>query len=58
MGHLIAPEHSLAIAFGQCGERAAGKERIAHIADGSFHASFLIASAYLARLWSKVIMGA
>ena len=40
---LIAPEQSLAIAFGPCGERAARPERIAHGADGSFHAPFLIA---------------
>ena len=58
MRHLIAPQQSLAIAFGQCGEGAARPERIAHIADGSFHASFLIACAHLARAWREVIVRA
>src|SRR5260370_16649061 len=55
MCHLIAPEQSLAIAFRQGGEGAARPKRIAHIADGSFHASFLIACAYLARPWREGI---
>jgi hypothetical protein len=40
MRDLIAPEKSLAIAFGQRDEGAACPERIAHIADGAFHAPF------------------
>ena len=55
---LIAPEQSLAIAFGQRGEGSARPERIAHIADGSFHAPFLIAGAHLARPWREVIVRA
>lgn len=58
MGDFIAPLYSLAIAFGERGEMPARKERIAHIANGSFHTPFLIAPAHLARLWSEVIMGA
>src|SRR6202521_2067955 len=56
MCHLIAPEQSLAIAFGQRGEGAARPKGIAHIADGSFHASLLIARAYLARPWREMIV--
>src|SRR5437764_15454717 len=48
----------MAIAFGQRGKGSARRERIAHIADGPFHAAFLIAGAHLARPWSEVIMRA
>ena len=58
MRNLIAPEQGLAITFGQRREGAACPKRIAHIADGSFHASFLIARAHLARPWREVIMRA
>ena len=58
MRDLIAPQPGLAIAFGQRGEGAAGPERIAHIADGAFHAPFLIARAHLARPWREVIVRA
>src|SRR5664279_678585 len=56
MGDLISPEQSLTIAFGQCCEGAACPERIAHIANGSLHPSFLVARAYLARPWREVVM--
>src|ERR1035441_9108743 len=56
MRDLIAPEQRLAVAFGQRREGAAGPEGIAHIADGAFHASFLIARAHLAGPWHKVIV--
>ena len=56
MSDLIAPEQGLAVAVGQCGEGAAGPEGIAYIADGAFHASFLIARAHLAGPWHKVIV--
>lgn len=39
------------------GEGPAGPEGIAHIADGSFHAPFLIAGAHLAGLGREVVMG-
>src|SRR5450631_4229429 len=63
MGDLIAPDCRLAIAFGQCGAhvpRKHGPQRTNPCtqANGSFHTPFLIAPAYLARLWSEVIMGA
>ena len=58
MSDLIAPEQSLPVAFGQCGEGAARPEGIAHIADGAFHASFLIARAHLAGPWREVIVRA
>ena len=58
MRHLIAPQPGLTIAFGQGGEGPARPEGIAHIADGSFHAPFLIAGAHLAGLWREVVMGA
>ena len=48
----------LAIAFGQCGKGPAGPERIADIADGSFHAALLITGSHLARPRSEVIMRA
>src|SRR5437764_4037635 len=48
----------MAIAFGQRGKGSARRERIAHIADGTFDAAFLIAGAHLARPWSEVIMRA
>ena len=55
---LVAPEQGLPIAFGQRGEGAARPERIADIADGAFHAAFLIAGAHLARPWREVIVRA
>ena len=55
---LVAPELSLAIAFGQRGKSSACPERVANIADSAFHAAFLIAGAHLARPWSEVIMRA
>ena len=48
MRDLVAPEPGLPIAFGQRGEGTAGPEGIANIADGAFHAPFLIAGADLA----------
>ena len=48
----------MAIAFGQRGKGSARPERIANIADGSFHAAFLIAGAHLARPRGEVIMRA
>ena len=48
MGDLIAPTPSLAIAFSRRGEDAAGRERIAHVANGSLHAPLLISRAHLA----------
>jgi hypothetical protein len=58
VGHLIAPQPSLTIAFGQSGEGAASPEGVAHIANGSFHASFLVAGADLTRLGCEVVMSA
>ena len=58
MRYLIAPQPSLAVALSQRGEAAAGPEGVAHIADGAFHAPFLIAGAHLARLRCKVVMTA
>jgi hypothetical protein len=56
MGHFVAPEPSLAIAFGQRGENAAGPERVAHVADRSLHAPFLVPGADLARAGGEVIV--
>ena len=56
MSDLVAPEQCLPVAFDQCGEGAARPKRIAHIADGSFHTSFLIARAHLAGPRRKVIV--
>src|SRR6266404_4236299 len=53
---LISPEQSLTIAFGQRCECPASPERIADIANGSLHTSFLVARAYLARPWREVVM--
>src|ERR1700690_645575 len=56
MRHLIAPLAGLAIAFGQGSERPAGPKGVAHIADGSLHASFLIAGAHLTGLGREMVM--
>src|SRR3954447_25036500 len=58
MRHLIAPEQSLPVAFGQRCEGAARPEGIAHIADGALHAPFLIASPHLAWPRREVVMRA
>ena len=58
MRHLIAPEQSLPVAFGERGEGAAGPEGFAHIANGSLHAAFLITGADLTGTRGEVIMSA
>lgn len=58
MSDLVAPEPGLAVAFGQNGEGAARPEGFANVADGAFHASFLIARAHLAGPGLKVIVAA
>jgi hypothetical protein len=57
MGHLIAPQPGLVIAFGQGGESPAGPEGVPHVADGSFHAPFLIAGTHLAGPGLEVVVG-
>jgi hypothetical protein len=58
MGNLVAPSPCLPVAFGQRGKSPSGPERIAHIANGPFHASFLISRAHLTGSGSEVVMGA
>src|SRR5215472_7549284 len=58
MRDLIAPSQRLPVALGQRGEGAACPERIPNIANGSFHAAFLIPGADLAGTSDKVIMRA
>src|SRR3977135_4109445 len=57
MCHLIAPGQRLAIALGQGCERSACPEGVADIADGSLHATFLIAGADLTGARHKMIVG-
>src|SRR5580692_632139 len=58
MRHLIAPDESLPVAFGECGKRTARPKRFANIANGSLHASFLITGADLTGASDKVIVSA
>ena len=58
MGDLVAPGQSLAIAFGERGEGSSGPERIAHIPNSSFYASFLVSGAGLTRPCGEVIVRA
>jgi hypothetical protein len=57
MRHLIAPQPCLSIAFRQRSEGPAGPEGMAPIANGSFHAPFLIAGAHLAGPSREVVVG-
>ena len=56
--HLITPNQSLAITFGQRSEGSSCPERFAHIANGTFHASFLVARADLTGAGGEVVMRA
>ena len=56
--HFIAPHHRLAIALGQCSERAACPEGIAYIANRPLDAAFLIAGPHLTGLRGEVIVRA
>ena len=58
MRDFVAPQPGLAVAFRQRREGPAGPERVAHIANGPFHAPFLIARTHLTRPRGEVIMGA
>src|SRR5882672_8692494 len=53
---VIAPLERLSIALFERGESATRPERIAHIADGTFHPALLIARAHLARAWNEVMV--
>src|SRR5690349_4810264 len=58
MRHLIAPQPSLAVAFGKGGERSPCPEGFAHVTNGAFDASLLIPGPDLARTRREVIMRA
>src|SRR5450631_2808454 len=58
MRHLIAPDESLAITLSQSRESAARPERVAYIANGPFHAAFLITPPHLAGFRREVIVRA
>jgi hypothetical protein len=57
MRDLVPPEQGLTIALLQRGEVATGAERFAHVTNGAFDTTFLIAGPHLAGACQEMVVG-